>query len=354
MASAERGLSTTVQNNELQFDESIKRDMLNGIKTLAVELAGGKFNEETQLSIRNGIFSGILDAMHEMFDETFIIHERVPQPAPTRPKREIDIYLASLGMDNPDLRSYIASMDDELSCDFIEKLMLLSKFPADVVRPLVDKALEEAQRKNQEEDKDLERELKERNAENYLIIRGDPVYFKKKKKKVKKSLRSLSSEIDYICTQLEIDPDMIDDDPDFMTNQSYDPDFPAEHDDLKNKELGEYTKWELGNYMTWQLNQKDILVNKYKIDLVEKKDANSAKIYEDEKKLCDQLRQNLELHIENMKKDYDTLREKVKEYNMIDENEPKQKKKTQDCHSCTFTSFYRITAYNGRPYYRCE
>ena len=97
--------------------------------------------------------------------------------------------------------------------------------------------------------------------------------------------------------------------------------------DLKNKELGEYTKWELGNYMTWQLNQKDILVNKYKIDLVEKKDANSAKIYEDEKKLCDQLRQNLELHIENMKKDYDTLREKVKEYNMIDENEPKQKKK---------------------------
>jgi len=102
------------------------------------------------------------------------------------------------------------------------------------------------------------------------------------------------------------------------------------------------------------LNQKDILVNKYKIDLVEKKDANSAKIYEDEKKLCDQLRQNLELHIENMKKDYDTLREKVKEYNMIDENEPKQKKKTQDCHSCTFTSFYRITAYNGRPYYRCE
>ena len=61
-----------------------------------------------------------------------------PAPAaPARPKSEIEVYLASLGMDNPALPSYIASMDDELARDFIEKLMLLSKFPKPTIRDLL-------------------------------------------------------------------------------------------------------------------------------------------------------------------------------------------------------------------------
>ena len=60
-----------------------------------------------------------------------------PAPAPARPKSEIEVYLASLGMDNPALPSYIASMDDELARDFIEKLMLLSEFPKPTIRDLL-------------------------------------------------------------------------------------------------------------------------------------------------------------------------------------------------------------------------
>ena len=61
------------------------------------------------------------------------------QPAvPARPKSEIEVYLASLGMDNPALPSFIASMDDELAKDFVEKLIILSKFPKDIIKDLLD------------------------------------------------------------------------------------------------------------------------------------------------------------------------------------------------------------------------
>ena len=59
-------------------------------------------------------------------------------PAPARPKSEIEVYLASLGMDNPALPSFIASMDDELAKDFVEKLIILSKFPKDIIKDLLD------------------------------------------------------------------------------------------------------------------------------------------------------------------------------------------------------------------------
>ena len=58
--------------------------------------------------------------------------------APARPKSEIEVYLASLGMDNPALPSFIASMDDELAKDFVEKLIILSKFPKDIIKDLLD------------------------------------------------------------------------------------------------------------------------------------------------------------------------------------------------------------------------
>ena len=58
--------------------------------------------------------------------------------APARPKSEIEVYLASLGMDNPGLPSFIASMDDELAKDFVEKLIILSKFPKDIIKDLLD------------------------------------------------------------------------------------------------------------------------------------------------------------------------------------------------------------------------
>ena len=61
----------------------------------------------------------------------------VPAP-PARPKSEIEVYLASLGMDNPALPSFIASMDDELAKDFVEKLIILSKFPKDIIKDLLD------------------------------------------------------------------------------------------------------------------------------------------------------------------------------------------------------------------------
>ena len=60
-----------------------------------------------------------------------------PAP-PARPKSEIEVYLASLGMDNPALPSFIASMDDELAKDFVEKLIILSKFPKDIIKDLLD------------------------------------------------------------------------------------------------------------------------------------------------------------------------------------------------------------------------
>ena len=69
-------------------------------------------------------------------------HDPRAQPAapapPARPKSEIEVYLASLGMDNPALPSFIASMDDELAKDFVEKLIILSKFPKDIIKDLLD------------------------------------------------------------------------------------------------------------------------------------------------------------------------------------------------------------------------
>ena len=69
-------------------------------------------------------------------------HDPRAQPAapapPARPKSEIEVYLASLGMDNPGLPSFIASMDDELAKDFVEKLIILSKFPKDIIKDLLD------------------------------------------------------------------------------------------------------------------------------------------------------------------------------------------------------------------------
>ena len=62
----------------------------------------------------------------------------VAPAAPARPKSEIEVYLASLGMDNPALPSFIASMDDELAKDFVEKLIILSKFPKDIIKDLLD------------------------------------------------------------------------------------------------------------------------------------------------------------------------------------------------------------------------
>ena len=41
-------------------------------------------------------------------------------------------------MDNPALPSFIASMDDELAKDFVEKLIILSKFPKDIIKDLLD------------------------------------------------------------------------------------------------------------------------------------------------------------------------------------------------------------------------
>lgn len=66
MATAEYNFSTAVQNF-LQKDPKVEQAMRDGITTLADKLAGGEFNEETQLSIRNSIFSGILASMNDLY-----------------------------------------------------------------------------------------------------------------------------------------------------------------------------------------------------------------------------------------------------------------------------------------------
>ena len=50
----------------------------------------------------------------------------------------MDLYLESIGIDNPGLRPMIERMDDEHAKDFVEKLIIIGRFPRGKVKDLID------------------------------------------------------------------------------------------------------------------------------------------------------------------------------------------------------------------------
>jgi hypothetical protein len=50
----------------------------------------------------------------------------------------MDLYLESIGIDNPGLRPMIERMDDEHAKDFVEKLIMIGRFPRGKVKDLID------------------------------------------------------------------------------------------------------------------------------------------------------------------------------------------------------------------------
>lgn len=201
----------------------------------------------------------------------------------------------------------------------------------------------------------------------------------KKEKSSKNALKILQSEIDGICSELNINIE----DKNKWLFEEYEPVFIiAAYNDQDGKTAEEYLKWERGDIITWQLKQKEELMLTSKTQFNEQKEAyNSTYVeehnikfpptdmdeqygeyytgltaatddikttYDQANRECTELKSELNSLIDTMKEDFATLQKKVIKLNKMSadyelSSTPSKKRKTSTTPTASAPMEYKVT-----------